>query len=715
MTDVTINRCTLRIVRHGGWSWGPEPRRLLQSAIRALPDLLAPELSKLWTDDVDREIAAPVSITIFLQMHDLLAAADAASIHGAPRTPSVIEAISKQIGRAARAAFASQQISSESESATQPVHSAQPEMEIPRESSFSNSVLQVLLSWQEAGTLSLRLADFALSALEAWHTRLLVVESVSTRAAEPSEAVIRQFHEKAAQCQRWLTSGRERILRQRIVLLVEIMAEFNLRWCTPALRENLDEALPLNDERAEERAEEGAEECTEKRAEERAEECTEEPAEEPAEERAEKLVIGKALGRLGLSDPVDLQIASQVESATQLLLAEVPAREPEPLPNPTVETLVPEFSVWERSITSQQTLYTPSQNPQLAMSLSRGLRGKEVRRVASALPFLLLGPLSRLGYWKTLAATMEAANAPEALPLFAGALAYKVLTPPGRGWRREPDAVAAATAFAALDQPVAEPDLVDLARCLSDFLSPLETALAGALVAGHDGRKPLLLYRTPHPQSGYLLLDSEGIFPIKWAATAVGLRTYLIQLEPSPILIPQQAAETKLLSWLNEEGFRFITDARPTRGEPWRALHRPGSERWYTNDMITSDSRLMQMARMTRVAAEDAETLWQKFAVERPSIPLAADPALDRHLTLAASIALATVAWELWREREPTAPHVALERFRDLEARVYYSRDSVRVGLPLGRRSYDLRDHHLIDDVDDVPWLDGRTVTFGSG
>ena len=680
MTDVTINRCTLRIVRHGGWSWGPEPRRLLQSAIRALPDLLAPELSKLWPDDVDREIAAPVSITIFLQMRDLLAAADAASIHGAPRTSSAIEAISKQIGRAARAAFAGQQISSDIESATQPIHTAQPEIEIPRESSFSNSVLQVLLSWQEAGTLSLRLADFALSALEAWHTRLLIVEPVSTRADKPSEAVIRKLHEKAAQCQRWLTSSRERILQQRIVLLVEIMAEFNLRWCTPALRENLDEALPLKEKRV--------------------------------EERTEELVIGQALGRVEPSDPFDLQIASQVEPATHFLPSE---RAPEPLPIPTVETLLPEFSVWQRSIASPQTLRAPSQNQQLAIPRSRGLRGKEVRRIVSALPFLLLGPLSRLGYWKTLAATMEAANAPEALPLFAGALAYKVLTPPGRGWRRDQGAVATATAFAALEQPVAEPDLVDLARCLSGFLSPLETALAGALVAGHDGLKALLLYRTPHPQSGYLLLDSEGIFPIKWAATAIGLRTYLIQLEPSPILIPQQAAETKLLSWLNGEGFRFITDARPTRGEAWRALHRPAGERWYTNDMITSDSRLMQMARMTQVAAEDAETLWQKFAVERPSIPLASDTALDRHLTLAASIALATVAWELWRNREPTSPHVALERFRDLEARVYYSPESVRVGLPLGRRSYDLRDHHLIDDVHDVPWLSGRTVTFESG
>jgi len=72
-----------------------------------------------------------------------------------------------------------------------------------------------------------------------------------------------------------------------------------------------------------------------------------------------------------------------------------------------------------------------------------------VRHVASALPFLLLGPLSEMGYLKTLAATMDAANASNLLPLFATALAYKVLAPPARGWRRDATMVDAAKAFAA--------------------------------------------------------------------------------------------------------------------------------------------------------------------------------------------------------------------------------------------------------------------------
>ena len=58
--------------------------------------------------------------------------------------------------------------------------------------------------------------------------------------------------------------------------------------------------------------------------------------------------------------------------------------------------------------------------------------------IESALPFLLIGPLARTGYLDTLAAVFAAARISDALPLFAMALAYKVLAPPKRGWLREP-------------------------------------------------------------------------------------------------------------------------------------------------------------------------------------------------------------------------------------------------------------------------------------
>jgi hypothetical protein len=321
-----------------------------------------------------------------------------------------------------------------------------------------------------------------------------------------------------------------------------------------------------------------------------------------------------------------------------------------------------------------------------------------------------------VGYLKALAATMDAANALEATPLFAAAFAYKVLAPPVRGWRREPVAIETASAFAVLDEAASEPALVELARSLPDYLSPLDAALSGALISGHKPEQPLLLLRTgSNAESGFLLLDVEGTFPIQWAASAAGLRQVLIQLDSSIVLIPQASAETKLLRWMDEEGFLFVTDAIPTRGEDWRSLRRSPHERWWTNETIMKDSALVQMARVMRDASEEAESVWQALSVERSSIPLADDKRLDRHLALAATTALGTIAWELWREREPTTPRLALERFSDLDARIDYTRDAVRVCLPLGKRFYDLRDHGLLDDVNDVSWFDGRTLTFTAG
>jgi len=188
----------------------------------------------------------------------------------------------------------------------------------------------------------------------------------------------------------------------------------------------------------------------------------------------------------------------------------------------------------------------------------------------------------------------------------------------------------------------------------------------------------------------------------------------LIHLDSSVILIPQATAETGLLRWLDSEGFRFITDAMPTRGERWRALRRRSPERWWTNDSISEEATLLRMARAMTGAVEDCETLWQSLAVKRPIIPLADAATFDCHITLAASVALAAIAWRLWREREQTAPHLVLDRFSDLDAHVYYSPDDVRVSLPLGKRSQDLRDHGLLNRIDDVPWLDSRALIFST-
>jgi hypothetical protein len=336
--------------------------------------------------------------------------------------------------------------------------------------------------------------------------------------------------------------------------------------------------------------------------------------------------------------------------------------------------------------------------------------------VRSALPFLLLGPLSRLGYLRALAANFEAVELLPHLTAFATAFAYKVLDPPERGWRRRPETVAAAAAFAGLAEPLSEPELVELARKIPAHLSPLDATLSGALLEGHDPTQPLLLQRADFANgSGLLLVDVDGLFPVAWADDIDGLLPTLTWRKDFLLLIPQAIAQPPLLHSLDTAGLRFITDAPPTRRERWRRLRLPHSDSRWTNDENSPDSLLLKAGRRLAESAEETITFWRTLAVERPSVPLTSDMAFDRHLTLAASTALGTIAWTLWQKREPTTPQLALERFRDLDARVHFSRESVRVRLPLGRRFQDLHERGLLADVRDAPWLNGRALQFSGG
>ena len=72
--DIVVRRCTVQVVRHGGWSWGPQPRRLVDQVLAALPGLIAERLADLAPDDAsqDVEITEPVRVAVSLPLADLL-------------------------------------------------------------------------------------------------------------------------------------------------------------------------------------------------------------------------------------------------------------------------------------------------------------------------------------------------------------------------------------------------------------------------------------------------------------------------------------------------------------------------------------------------------------------------------------------------------------------------------------------------------------------
>ena len=62
--EVVVRRCTLRVVRRGGWSWGPAPQRLPQRIVDLLPELLAQRFADELTGEADVEITEPVTLVV---------------------------------------------------------------------------------------------------------------------------------------------------------------------------------------------------------------------------------------------------------------------------------------------------------------------------------------------------------------------------------------------------------------------------------------------------------------------------------------------------------------------------------------------------------------------------------------------------------------------------------------------------------------------------
>ncbi len=164
------------------------------------------------------------------------------------------------------------------------------------------------------------------------------------------------------------------------------------------------------------------------------------------------------------------------------------------------------------------------------------------------------------------------------------------------------------------------------------------------------------------------------------------------------------------LAELAAAGVRFVTDARPLRGDPVTRLPLP-TPLW-TSSGPRPDLRLA--ASLPGHAGRLGE-LVRALVVERRAVPLAADDDLERSLTVAAGLGLGLIAWTLWHDRETPDPVLALARLADLEATVRFERAAVRVRMPLGRRHADLLRAGLLADVRDVVWLGGRSLTFSGG
>ncbi|MEV3987779.1 hypothetical protein AB0J57_02610 [Streptomyces sp. NPDC049837] len=337
-----------------------------------------------------------------------------------------------------------------------------------------------------------------------------------------------------------------------------------------------------------------------------------------------------------------------------------------------------------------------------------GVRATEEVRVWSVLPFLLAGPLARIGYLDAIGPALAGAELAEHAPLFAAALAYKVLGVTARGWRRDERDAEAAAAFAGLEPPVPDEELAAFARVARPALPVLDGVLALAVCRGHDPADPLLLTGAG---DGLLLVDAQGMFPIAWTADPAALLPHWQAGGRPPVLVCDGPLPPGTLRELDAAGVPFLTGVRPLRGDPVTRLP------WRT-PLWTGAARQLADPRLAAELPGHADRfadLVTALVTERRAAPLAPDGALERTVTLAAALGLSTIAWTLWRDRETPDPLSALHRFADLEATVRFEPAAVRVRVPMGRRHADLLRGGLLADVPDVPWLGGRALTFSGG
>jgi hypothetical protein len=636
--DIAIRRCAVRVVRHGGWSWGPQPRHLVDQVLAALPRLIAERLGDLAADGgPDLEITEPVRIVVSLSLADLLAGRFEPLRHVAVAAGPL--PAPSPLPEAARL-----------KPAVRPPGTPRPDLTpaIPAGSQFA-TLAEFLGRLFQRGELIPFLALLPVDTLEAWYQVLTAPPAATagtppgasvSAASAPDLALLGGAGQKItgapAPPPGTATSGetdRTRRLRDTIAAIVASASRQTASWpprpSDPAAGSAVRPAPPG-----------------------------------PVSARPPYL-------------PPEVTPTGTITARAAIAVA-------------TGESMI--------KATAAGTAARTAPSPTAATDAD----------VSSVLPFLLLGPLAQTGYLAALAPALQPVGLQANTAAFATALAYTVLGPLERGWRRQPEDLAAAAAFAGLSASVLGQDLTEFARIGGPALPALDAVVTRALADGHTADEPLVLASAEDQfGGGLLLLDREGLFPVAWTDTTAGLLPAWRMCGSPPLLVSPTALGA--LRGLAAAGVTFVVAAPPGRGERWRRL----SHRLWTNDH--ENPVLARHASGYRQAVDLAAELIKALAEERAAVPLAAGPALSRSLLLAAGLGLGTLAWTLWREREPTDPLLALERFADLSARVSFEPHRVRVRLPLGPRHSDLSVHGLLADVHGVPWFGGRVVEFSGG
>ncbi|MGT2476682.1 hypothetical protein [Paraburkholderia terrae] len=225
--------------------------------------------------------------------------------------------------------------------------------------------------------------------------------------------------------------------------------------------------------------------------------------------------------------------------------------------------------------------------------------------IPCALPFLMLTPLSRAGYFTTLAAALEAANATSLAGGVALGLSHKCLAPPQRGWLRDPDALAAAAAVAgrrSCDNEL----ILNAGRGLRPQLALLDGCLVDQLFCAHRAEAGWLLARSA---SGALVLfDEDGPVPVATGSLA----SLAMRIAPSAgvLFLSAHAAGAEHLDTLDELQIPYASDANLASRKSAASFIAPDGRRFWVSLHGAQQGRARALAERGATLTEAALANW---------------------------------------------------------------------------------------------------------
>lgn len=235
MNDILIHHCTLRIVRHGGWTWGANRRALVEQATAALPRLIAERLAELMPEG-DGEIEEPVRLRFALQAHELMNTQALARVVASGLTAASLPIPKrKESGGAGHSQTLSADVVAEHAQSAGESHDRFIDHRWP-------TPMEVLARWRDQGELWVRLQGFELRALRLWFEALLsaLPAQVSSAISEP------ELRQECAAILRRLPGpidSATSTARARVAIAVEMVARHPLQVGMQELTNVLDELL----------------------------------------------------------------------------------------------------------------------------------------------------------------------------------------------------------------------------------------------------------------------------------------------------------------------------------------------------------------------------------------------------------------------------------------------------------------------------------------